>query len=69
MNQLHASAIFTADLPVVARSVDPFDNFMLALAEAGEADFLVTGDKAGLLDLKSHGRTRIVTARMFAALL
>lgn len=69
INQLRDSAIFVGDLPVVARSPDPFDNFLLALAEAGSADFLVTGDKAGLLDLKSHGRTRTVTAGAFARVL
>jgi uncharacterized protein len=32
------------------------------MAAAGEADYLVTGDKrAGLLQLASYGRTRIVT--------
>jgi predicted nucleic acid-binding protein len=35
---------------------DPDDDFLLALAEAGSADFLVTGDKAGLLVLASHHR-------------
>ena len=35
------------------------DSFLLALA-ASEAAFLVTGDK-GLLALKRHGATRIVT--------
>ena len=56
-------------LPRVQRSADPTDDFLLALCQAGEADYLVTGDKAGLLDLRSHGATRIVTARGFAALL
>jgi predicted nucleic acid-binding protein len=38
-----------------------------AAAEAGKADFLVTGDKSGLLSLTKHGRARIVTAAVFAA--
>ena len=50
------------------RSPDPGDNFLLALAEAGNADYLVTGDKSGLLALASHKSTRIITARDFAAL-
>ena len=49
-------------LPAVERSPDPGDDFLLALCEAGAADRLVTGDKAGLLALKKHGATRIVTA-------
>ena len=50
------------------RSPDPADNFLLALAEAGNADYLVTGDKSGLLALASHKSTRIITARDFAGL-
>ena len=69
INQLRDFAVQVSDLQVVDRSADPFDNFLLALAEAGAADFLVTGDKAGLLDLKSHGRTQIVTAGTFARIL
>jgi predicted nucleic acid-binding protein len=53
----------------VKRSPDPDDNFLLALAEAGNADYLVTGDKSGLPSLASHKSTRIITARDFASLL
>jgi putative PIN family toxin of toxin-antitoxin system len=55
-------------LPRVRRSADPTDDFLLALSEAGRADYLVTGDKSGLLALEHHKRTRIVFARAFAAL-
>lgn len=55
-------------LPRVQRSPDPTDDFLLALSEAGKADYLVTGDKSGLLALASHHGTRIVSAREFAAL-
>ena len=65
INQVRTCAEFVDALPAVDRSSDPFDNVLLALAEAGAADFLVTGDKAGLLNLKSHGRTQIVTAEIF----
>jgi len=41
---------------------------LLALTEAGNADYLVTGDKSGLLGLVAHKSTRIITARNFAAL-
>ena len=51
------------------RSPDAGQDFLLALAEAGKADYLVTGDKSGLLSLASHKSTRIITARDFAALL
>jgi putative PIN family toxin of toxin-antitoxin system len=55
-------------LPHVARSPDPTDDFLLALSEAGEADYLVTGDKSGLLALSRHETTKIICARDFAAL-
>jgi uncharacterized protein len=55
-------------LPRVERSPDPTDDFLLALSEAGNADYLVTGDKGGLLALDRHKATRIISARDFAAL-
>jgi putative PIN family toxin of toxin-antitoxin system len=47
---------------------DPNDAFLLAMALAGSADYLVTGDRrAGLLQRGSTGRTRIVTPATFCA--
>lgn len=46
-------------------SPDPNDDYLLALALAGEADVLVTGDKRDLLSLGHHGRTRIMAASSF----
>ena len=47
---------------------DPNDAFLLAMALAGEADYLVTGDRrAGLLQRGSIARTRIVTPATFCA--
>ena len=43
-------------------------DFLLALAQAREADYLVTGDRSGLLSLVRHQGTRIVSARAFAKL-
>lgn len=53
-------------VPRVRRSPDPTDDFLLALSEAGNADYLVTGDNGGLLTLKPHKATRIVSALAFA---
>ncbi len=61
-NQLLASGVVLDKLPAVDRSRDPGDNFLLAMAEAGAAEYLVTGDKRDLLALKKHGNTRIVNA-------
>lgn len=45
---------------------DPNDAFLLAMAREGEADFLVTGDRrAGLLERRSFGRTRILAPADF----
>ncbi len=66
VNQLRAVALQVDPLPSVDRSIDPFDNFLLAMAQGGQADLLVSGDKRGVLALKSHGNCRIVTVREFA---
>jgi len=55
-------------LPEEVGTNDPNDAFLLAMALAGNADYLVTGDsRAGLLQRKNIGRTRIVTPTVFCA--
>ena len=55
-------------LPDDIEANDPNDTFLLAMALAGEADYLVTGDRrAGLLQRGSIGRARIVTPTTFCA--
>jgi uncharacterized protein len=66
VNKLKSLAELIDPLPRVERSPDPDDDFLLALAEAGKADFLVTGDKSGLLSLTKHEGARILTAAEFA---
>jgi hypothetical protein len=68
VNQIKRLAEDANLLPPVNRSPDPIDNFLLALCEAGNPDYLVTGDKSGLLVLDRHKATRIVSASAFAAL-
>jgi hypothetical protein len=53
-------SFFCRDLPSGVVAPDPKDSYLLALAEASQSEFLVTGDK-GLLSLKRHKSTRIVT--------
>jgi len=43
---------------------DPKDNFLLALAQDGNAAYLITGDR-DLLTLKKLGKTKIVTLTDF----
>ena len=55
-------------LPEGVEADDPNDAFLLAMALAGDADYLVTGDRrAGLLGRVSIGRARIVTPATFCA--
>lgn len=61
-NHLRASNMVLDKLPVINRSRDPGDNFLLAMAEASAAEYLVTGDKRDLLALKKHGITHILNA-------
>jgi uncharacterized protein len=68
VNQLKDLAEIVGPLPLVERSPDPTDDFLLAMSEAGQADYLVTGDKNGLLRLVRHKTTRILSASEFAAL-
>ena len=65
VNQLRSMALMVDNLPLVDVSPDPFDNFLLSLAQAGQADVLVSGDKRGILDVKVHGTCRILTIRGF----
>ncbi len=69
VNGLKRHATVLTELPDVDLSRDPQDNPVLAMAIAGEADYLVTGDRRGLLSLKQVGATRIVTAAEFLKVL
>ncbi|WP_041647966.1 putative toxin-antitoxin system toxin component, PIN family [Aromatoleum aromaticum] len=68
VNDLRKLAAMLEKLPVVEVSPDPYDNYLLAMAVAGDADYLVTGDKRDLLALERHDHTRIVTVRTFISL-
>ncbi len=45
---------------------DPNDDFLLALAKDGKADYLITGDK-DLLEIGTFGKTEIITIAAFLA--
>jgi uncharacterized protein len=68
VNRLRDLANVLEKLPRLTLCDDPDDNYLLALAEAGEAQFLITRDKQ-LLALKRHKSARIVTPADFIALL
>jgi putative PIN family toxin of toxin-antitoxin system len=68
INELRDIAVVVKNVPVVTVSPDPYDNYLLAMAAAGSADFLVTGDKRDLLVLDLYEGTKIVTVRDFLIL-
>jgi putative PIN family toxin of toxin-antitoxin system len=68
VNDLRAIAVTVDKLPAVDVSTDPHDNYLLAIAAAGAADFLVTGDKRDVLGIAVHEGTKIITVRDFLAL-
>ena len=61
-------AIVLERLPADVEADDPDDAFLVAMAVAGDADYLVTGDRrAGLLQKGNLGRTRVLTPAAFCS--
>lgn len=69
VNELRDLAEIIRPLPDVDVSPDPYDNYLLAIASAGHANTLITGDKRDLLLLHRHENTVIVTVSDFIATL
>lgn len=61
-------SLFCEDVPSGAVAPDPKDSYLLALAEVGQADFLLTGDKE-LLSLKRYKSTRLIPPSGLAEIL
>lgn len=68
VNELRDVAVMVTNLPKVTASPDPYDNYLLATAVAGSADFLVTGDKRDLPPLELFEGTKILAVRAFLLL-
>jgi putative PIN family toxin of toxin-antitoxin system len=64
IHRLHG-ALVVSKLPRVKASRDADDDYLLAMAQATDADFIVTGDAKGLLRLRRFGRTRILGPTSF----
>lgn len=69
LNQIRSLATVLERLPRVRISADPDDNFLFAMAKESHADYLVTGDKSGVLLVKLYESTKIVTARQMVTIL
>ena len=61
----HLATLVMPPLPEVLVSPDPSDNYLLAIASSGAADYLVSGDKRDVLSLNKYEGTKIVTVRHF----
>ena len=69
LNLIETKAILVAVDPTLSVSRDPKDNAYLACADAANCDFLVTGDRKGLLYLVEYGTAKIVMAAEFLRIL
>lgn len=69
VNRLRDRTVLLKKYPLVEVSGDPADNYLFSMAEASSADYLVTGDKSGVLAFNRHKTTQIVTARQMVAFL
>src|SRR5438309_10337455 len=47
VNTVRSLSVLLEKLPPASVSRDPHDDYLFAMAQAGAADYLVTGDKAG----------------------
>ena len=65
INEIRDLATIVDNLPFLDVSPDPYDNYLLAISSAGQADYLVTGDKIDLLALKKYDGTAIVSVSVF----
>jgi putative PIN family toxin of toxin-antitoxin system len=69
INRIRERAFLVKRLPKVDIADDPGDNYLLAMAAASKAQYLVTGDKSGLLALKEHRGTQLVTVQQMVSTL
>ncbi len=60
LSEIHSSAEFIEVYSKVNLCRDEKDDFLLALAQDGNADFLITGDK-DLLEIGKFGKTIVLT--------
>jgi predicted nucleic acid-binding protein len=69
VNQIRALATLVEPSHAPEIALDPADDFLFAIAESAQADSIVTGDKTGVLKVRKHGATRVLTVAEFVVLL
>lgn len=67
INALRRNAVVLDALPEVSYSPDPKDNPILATAIAGQAQYVVSGDKRDMVRLEKVQGIPVVTARDFVS--
>jgi predicted nucleic acid-binding protein len=68
MNLITERGNFVETSSVIKLSPDSKDDFLLALCKDGKADYLLTGNKIDLLDLKQFEQTTILSLTEFLSL-
>lgn len=68
INRLRYNAVVLKEPPEVDYSPDPKDNSILAIGIAGQVQYIVSGDKRDMLELRKVEGIPIVTAREFVNL-
>jgi len=69
INAVRSLSVLLEKLTPVNVSRDPHDDYLFAMAHAGAADYLATGDKTGVLAVRRYRRTQIVTTRSMVNIL
>lgn len=68
LNLITERGNFIETSSVIRLSPGPKDDFLLALCKDGKADYLLTGNKIDLLDLKQFEQTTILSLTEFLSL-
>lgn len=69
INEIRKLAILIETLPKLDISPDPYDNYLLAIAQESAAHYLISGDKRDVLALGRHAGTKIVSVREFLSII
>ena len=69
LNEIRELALYFVVNEKLDVSPDPADNYLFALAQSSEANYLVTGDKDDVLAIGKHGKTKIVSLKKLMEIL
>jgi uncharacterized protein len=69
INQLHTDGEYVRSNRNSRSSVDPKDDFLIAITERGNANALVSSDDLGVLQLEQVGEAQVMTPAQFMVFL